>query len=132
MKKDWVWEGKKRINADYNIVIGALLAQRAVASEHIRKSYRLSKTELQKRVQQQDAWFQMILTERNTVNVVLERHWLLGKVVWWLCDRFGKRANKPPAMQKVDGTVPIEQRKSPKGAEHAVADKAADKAVPVA
>jgi hypothetical protein len=63
---------------------------------------------------------------------VLERHWLLGKVVWWLCDRFGKRANKPPAMQKVDGTVPIEQRKSPKGAEHAVADKAADKAVPVA
>jgi len=122
VKKDWIQEGRKRFTADYNVVIGALLAQRAVASEHVRKSYRLSKTELQKRVQQQDAWFRAILTERNTLNVVLERHWLLGKVVWWLCGRFGKRANKPPTMRKVDGTVPIEQREPPKGAEHAVAD----------
>jgi hypothetical protein len=132
VKKDWIQEGRKRFTADYNVVIGALLAQRAVASEHVRKSYRLSKTELQKRVQQQDAWFQTILTERNTLNVVLERHWLLGRVVWWLCDRFGKRANKPPTMQKVDGTVPIEQRKSPKGASGEVVNETAGKAVPVA
>ena len=130
MKKDWVQEGKKRINADYDMAIAALLTQRAVVSKHVRKDYHLSKTQLEKRVREQDEWFRAKLIQLNTVVVVLERRWLLGKVVWWLCDRFVKRMNKPPTMQKVDGTVPIEQREPPKGAEHAVADEAAGKVIP--
>jgi hypothetical protein len=81
-------------------------------------------------VYQQNAWLGGKLVRLSTAEVVLERHWLLGKVMWWLCARFVKRMNKPPTMQKVDGTVPIEQREPPKGAEHAVADEAAGKVIP--
>jgi len=122
VKKDWVQEGKKRINADYDMAIAALLTQRAVISKHVRESYRLSKTQLAKLLQQQDTWLRQKLWRLTTLETVLEQHKLLGKYTQWLCDRFLKRANKPPTMQKVDGTVPIEQREPPKGAEHAVAD----------
>ena len=132
MKKDWVQEGKKRINADYDMAIATLLTQRAVVSKHVRESYGLSKTQLAKRVREQDEWFRAKLIQLNTVVVVLERWWLLGKIVWWLCGRFVKRMNKPPAMQKVDGTVPIEQQEPPKGASGEVAHETAGKAVPVA
>jgi len=121
MKKDWAQEAKKRINADYDMAIAALLTQRAVVSKHVRESYRLSKTQLQKRVQQQDEWFRAKLIQLNTVVIVLERRRLLGKVVWWLYGRLVERMNKPTTstMQPVAGAVPIEQREPPKGAEHA-------------
>ena len=122
MKKDWVEEAKKRADTYCKTLDSALLLQRAVVSKHFRESYKLSKTQLTKMVYQQNAWLGGKLVRLSTAEVVLERRWLLGKVVWWLCGRFGKRANKPPTMRKVDGTVPIEQREPPKGAEHAVAD----------
>jgi hypothetical protein len=117
VKKDWVEEAKKRIDIDCRVANAALLTQRAVVSKHVRESYQLSKTQLTKMVYQQDAWLRSKLTMLNTVQIVLERRWLLGKFVWWLCGRFAKRMAKALTMQHVDGTVPIEQREPPKGAE---------------
>ena len=132
MKKNWVEEVKKRADAYCKGVDSALLLQRAVVSKHVRESFKLSKTQLAKLVYQHDAWLRGNMTKLSSVEVVLERWGLLGKFVWWRCERFVKRATKPLTMREVDGAVPIEQREPPKGAEHAVADKAADKAVPVA
>ena len=132
MKKDWVEEAKKRADTYCKMADSALLLQRAVVSKHVRENFKLSKTQLTKMVYQHDGWLRGNLTKLSTAEVVLERRWLLGKIVWWLCDRFAKRMNKPPTMRKVDGTVPIEQREPPKGASGAVVNETAGKAVPVA
>lgn len=117
MKKNWVEEAKKRADTYCKMADSALLLQRAVVNKHIRESYKLSKTQLTKMVYQHDAWLRGKLMLLNTVEVVLEHRWLLGKIVLWLCGRFAKRVDKSFTMQKVDGTVPIEQREPPKGAE---------------
>ena len=132
MKKDWVEEAKKRADTYCKTLDSALLLQRAVVSKHFRESYKLSKTQLTKMVYQQNAWLGGKLVRLSTAEVVLERRWLLGKIVWWFCDRFAKRMNKPPTMRKVDRSVPIEQREPPKGASGALVNETAGKAVPVA
>jgi len=132
LKKNWVEEVKKRADAYCKGVDSALLLQRAVVSKHVRESFKLSKTQLAKLVYQHDAWLRGNMTKLSSVEVVLERWGLLGKFVWWRCERFVKRATKSLAMQKVDGTVPIEQREPPKGAERAVVDKTITETIPVA
>jgi hypothetical protein len=132
----WILETKKRIGADFELAGSVFIAQRAVVSEGVRKRLNLSKTQLEKTVQQQDAWIRRKLTCLNVLEVVLERRRLLGKLVWWLYDRMmrrmKKRPKKPATMRPVPGAVPADQRDPMKGAGDGVAHEAAAETVPQA
>ncbi len=131
MRKDWAQETKKRIGGDFELLGGMLLTQRAMASEGWRKRMNLSKTQMDKLVAQQDAWARGTLTRLNVLEVVLERHRLLGKLMAWLFKRLLEKVNKP-TMRPVPGAVPAEQRDPTKGAKDGVVDEAAAQTVPQA
>jgi len=119
MKKDWTLETKKRIGADFEMAGSMLLVQRAMASDRVRKLLNLSKTQLEKTVQQQDGWIRAKLTRLNVLESVLERRYLLGKLVDWLCSRLIERVKKP-TMRPVSSPPPA-KRELAKGEWNAVA-----------
>jgi hypothetical protein len=90
----WVVEAKKRIGSDFEAVGACFLSQRAVASDKLRKQIRMSKTQLEHTVDAQDRWIRHKITRLAAVEVVLERHKLLGKLVWRIYDRFLKAMKK--------------------------------------
>lgn len=128
----WALEAKKRIGADFELTGSVFMVQRAMVSEGVRKRLNLSKTQLEKTVQQQDAWIRTKLTRINVLEVVLERRRLLGKLVWWLYDRMMTRMKKPLTMRPVPGTVPADQRDPTKGAKDGVDHAVDPQAVPKA
>jgi hypothetical protein len=126
----WVLEAKKRIGADFELAGSVFMGQRAMASEGVRKRLNLSKTQLEKTVQQQDAWIRTKLTRLVVLEVVLERRLLLGKLVWWLYDRMMARMKKPLTMRPVPGAVPADQRDPTKGVKDEVVREAAETVPP--
>jgi predicted metal-dependent hydrolase len=132
----WALEAKKRIGADFELAGSLFMVQRAVVSEGVRKRLNLSKTQLEKTVQQQDAWIRTKLTRLSVLEVVLERRRLLGKLVWWLYDRMMARMKKPPkkplTMRPNPAAVPADQRDPTKGAQNGVAREVAAETVPSA
>jgi len=116
MKKNWAAEANNRISRDSEIVVSALITQRAIVSDRTRKMYKLSKTKLRESTQAQTAWLQRKTIRSNIVELVLERYPLLGKLVNWLCKRLAKEMDKPVTMKPVSGATPFSEMKSMKGA----------------
>lgn len=126
----WVVEAKKRIGSDFELAGSVFLMQRAMASEHVRKRFNLSRTQVEKTVQKQDQWIRARLTRVNVVEVVLEQHKLLGKLVWWLYDRLLARMKKAVTMRP--GAPAAPEGRPAEGAKDGAAHATDEKTVPPA
>jgi hypothetical protein len=115
MKKDWVAEAKRRVQADFEIAGTCLMMAQAKVSDRIRKGFQLSKTQIRKAELRQDEWLRTRLSRLAVLEVLLESRPGLGRRVWRLYSRMTAAMAKRATMVPVPGAVPAEQR-APKGA----------------
>ena len=128
----WALAAKQRTGSDFELVASVFLMQRCMVSEGLRKRYNLSKTLLRTTVEAQDKWIRARLTRVNVVEVVLEKHKLLGWLVWRLYDRLMVRMKKAVTMRSGPPAPPPGQPDQAEGEKDGAAHATDEKTVPPA
>jgi hypothetical protein len=105
----WALEAKRRIGVDFEKIAMAFVVQRAAVSERILRLYGFSKTQQRKAEVDSDIWLRGRLTRLCALEIILDRHKILGWLIWWMHDRLLKRMKRqvlfrpgppaPPASQ---------------------------------
>jgi len=127
MKKDWIAEAKRRIEAEFKNVAMTYVMQRAAVSDRVLRQYGFSKTQNRKAAEECDNWIRVRLSRLAVLEVLLESRPGLGRRVWRLYGRMTEAMAKR-TMVPVPGAVPADQRDPTKGAgnemDHAVDSQA--------